>query len=535
MHYLLLSVFLFPLLATSFAQAQSTGVSERDAVVLTLENAVEIALERNYLVRSAALDVAAANAQVREAYGQVMPTVDATSSYTRNVVSPNPFAGSDAGGLFATLSLLDWLAFNETARTDGDPGTSPISLDEFRRRQSEGFADAGLSLSASENPFAVPNQFLGQISITQTLYNGSVFAAIRGARGLREINQAALTQQQHQIVHQTRQLYYSALLAQEQAEVSRASVSRATETAVEMSRLVAAGTLPVLDRLSAEVELTNLETQLLQAENQASMAGTNLLFALGIPVDQPVVLRGNLDLPEDVIFQTVSVNDALAIARERRPEVQQARLAVQLQEVNRDITRAGFRPIVSAFANIGLQGNVPDDRTVIRQGGASGDPFSVTAEERGFFSSSFWNPSVAVGGRVTWNLFNGFQTNYQVQRNTIAVQQAGIEVERAEQMVALEVDQAVRSLQSARQRILAQSQNVERARTAYMFASTRLTSGVAGQVDVRLASGQLDQAQLGFLQAVFDYLLARSDLQRAVGIVLPEPPPGTPVLFTSID
>ena len=135
--------------------AQPATATEGSALPLSLEEAIQIALERNYAVRTAALDVANANAQVREAWGQVLPGVDVSSSYTRNVVEANPFAGSDAGGLFGALGSIDWLAFNEDARTDDDPTTEPISLEEFRRRQQQGFDDAGIVLNSGDNPFGV--------------------------------------------------------------------------------------------------------------------------------------------------------------------------------------------------------------------------------------------------------------------------------------------------------------------------------------------------------------------------------------------
>lgn len=492
-------------------------------VSLTLENAIEIALEHNYQVRSAELDVATANAQVREAWGSVMPHVSANASYTRNIVSPNPFAGSDAGGLFEGIALMDWLAYNEQARTDDDPNTEPISLEEYRRLQWEGYENAGIFPSESDNPFAVPNQFQSQISISQTLYNGAAFAAIRGASSLREINQVGLTLQQQQTIHQTRQLFYAALLAQEQVEVTRASVERARETVHETARLVASGTLPTFDRLSAEVELTNLETQFLQTENMAALSRSNLLFHLGLPVSESVHLTGSLSYSPGELLDSISIEDAYTTALNRRPELRQATLAVELQGINRDISRSTYFPTVSAFANLGYSGTVPDNRTVIRQGGDPDDPFAVTSEERGFFDSSYWNPSISIGAQLSWNIFDGFQRRYQVQQNTIAIQRAELQLEQATQQVALDVDQAVRNHDSARQRIIAQQENVERAETAYGYASTRLANGVATQMDVRMASTQLDQAHLGYLQAIHDYLVARSDLQRAMGLILPEP------------
>src|SRR5690606_31122470 len=139
----------------------------------------------------------------------------------------------------------------------------------------------------------------------------------------------------------------------------------------------------------------------------------------------------------------------------------------------------------------------------------------------------------AVGVQLSWNLFDGFQTRYRVQQNTIAIQRAEVQLEQAVQGAVLEVEGAIRNLASARQRIAGQQQTVETAEVAYDFAADRLRAGVATQIDVRFASAQLDQARLAYLQAVYDYLAARSDLQPAVGIVLPEPIGANAITLTS--
>lgn len=97
--------------------AQPTAAqSGPQPVGLTLDEAIEIALIRNYMVRTVRLDVDEASALVKEGWGQVFPQVSFNTSYTRNLKTANPFAGSQAGGLFQSLGFLDWLAFNERAQ-----------------------------------------------------------------------------------------------------------------------------------------------------------------------------------------------------------------------------------------------------------------------------------------------------------------------------------------------------------------------------------------------------------------------------------
>lgn len=507
------------------AQSVRPAATETQPQVLTLslEDAIQIARVQNYALRNLQLNVENAAAQVKEAWGTVMPQVNLNTSYTRNIVSANPFAGSSAGGLFQSLGFLDWLSYNERVRMDDDANTQPMDYLDFLERQQQGMEEAGIVLNQSDNPFAVDNQFSASISVEQTLFNKSAFAAIRGAEALKNINARAADRQEQLLIGQVREAFYGALLAQEQANVSRQSVARTMQTVQEVSKQVAQGVAPKFQRLSAEVELANLQTAYVQVQNQASLALDNLKLLLGIPIEQPISLRGNLEAENINTFRTVSVNDAVAMALANRPDLEQARLAVELRRIDKNITRAQYFPSVSAFLGFGYLGNVPDYRGIIITD--QNDPFRFSQENLRFFHNSYWNPSLNGGIRLSWTIFNGFQTSAQAQQRQIAIDQAENDAEQLLQTVTLEVERAIKNLEAARQRISAQEQNIQRAELNYQYARARLAEGVATQLEEREASEQLDQSRLNYLQAVYDYLVAESAFETAVGE--PLPPRGT--------
>lgn len=514
----LLTLLAFPALA-QYDGAQYEGAAP-EAVTLTLDEAIQIALVNNYTIRSTRLDVENANAQVREAWGEVMPKVDLSSSYTRNLKSANPFAGSQAGGFFASFGFIDWLAYNERARTDDDVTTNPIPFDEFGDRREAGLDEAGIVLSGDDNPFSVPNEFLNGVSVSQTLFSGSAFAAIKGAEQLKEINRRGVDRQEQLLIDDVRRAFYQALLSHERTVVAQQSVARIQQTLDESTKRVAQGLAPKYQRLTAEVELANLQTQLLEAQNAASAATENLKLQLGIPIEQPIQLRGELRADDPAIYMSASLDDAVKRALERRPDLEQARLAVQLRDIDRQITKSAYLPTVSAFANFNYIGRVPDDRTSVFSDGD--DPFKFKRKNYEFFSRNYWNPNINAGVRLTWNLFDGFQTSARLQQRTIALQKAQIEHDRTIELVTLEVQNALRDLDAARRRIQAQEQNVEKAELNYQYASARLDEGVASPLEERSASEQLDISRWNYLQAVHDYLVAKSAFETAVGATGPQ-------------
>ena len=535
---------LFALLATLALVAPPARAQTPDPlptsgpITLTLDDAIAIALDRAYAIRLAALDVQTSQSQVREAYGTLFPRVDASSGYTRNVVQANPFAGSSAGSIFGGLGAIGWLQYNELARTDDDPTTVPLTLQQYNQNVSDGQTAVGYNPANGSNPFGTDNTFTNTLSISQPIYSGVALAAVKGARSLVEINEVALEQRTDEVIDQTRQAFYRALLAQEQATVQQASFERSRETYSDASLLVAQGVRPVLERLNAEVDLANAETGVVTAQAGAASARDQLLLTLGLPVGAPVVLDGRLAPPDDELFQTVGLAAAAERALDLRPDVRQAALAVRLNEVQREITRAELYPSLSAVVNASYNANIPDDRSFITTPDPT-DPFTFETGSTGFFSDAYWQPALSIGLRANWTLFDGFQRRRRIQQNQIAVDQAAIQLEQVRNAAALEVAAAVRQLESARQRLGTQARTVRTAETAFAFASARLSEGVASQVDVRVASQNLDLARFNYLQAVYDALVARSAYEKATGIIEPDaldlaPPAEVPALVTPV-
>ena len=171
------------------------------------------------------------------------------------------------------------------------------------------------------------------------------------------------------------------------------------------------------------------------------------------------------------------------------------------------------------MANFNYSGRVPDDRSRVRTNDPQDptNPFYFREQQRGFFDDDFWNPSFNVGLQLNWNLFSGFQRSARVQQAEIERRRAELQRDRLRRAVKLEVRKAIRDLEDARERIESQKANVRRAELNYEHVSKRVSEGVATQLELREASEQLDQSRLNYLQAVHDYLVARTDLETALG------------------
>ena len=507
------------------AGSGDSGPSTDDPITLTLSEAVRTALEQNLNLRAAQLDMRDANARVREAWGNLYPALDLTGSYTRNVVTANPFAGSDVTTFFGGGGETEWLAFNERRRLDGNPATDPVTFGAFSQRQRDSLAAAGISLGdGGGNPFGVDNEFRTGLQLTQTLYSKRAFASVKGAQQFKDVSRHARDRQVQVVTNDVVTAFYQALLARERVRVREQRVDRAQETLQEVSQQVNRGVVPKAQRLGAQVEVSNARTQMIQARNAVGLAYDDLKRSMGISPEQPITLEGDLEEQQDdglqqVSLETISMNKAVEQAIDNRPDLKRARLNVELRSIQKNQTESEFYPRVEAVANFSYSGRVPDDRSRIQTTDPQDptNPFFFREQGRGFFHDDFWNPSLSVGLQLTWNIFNGFQTSSRMQQAEIERQRAKTQLEQLRQSVAVEVRKAIRDLENARERIEAQQTNIRRAELNYDHVSARVNEGVSNQIALREASDQLDQSRLNYLQAVYDYLEARSNLETALG------------------
>jgi len=488
-----------------------------DTLKLTLDEAVQIALENNFGLRETFLDRETARQQVREAWGSVYPNVNATGNFTRNLVTANPFAGSGAEQLFADFGAIGWLRYNEEARLEG---RDELTFDEYIDRQMQGYEDAGITPpSMDDDPFSVDNQFVLSLSITQTLFNGSAFAAIQGAEQFKKLSEDAVQRERQVVIDEVRRAYFSALLAWQQVEVIRSSVERLRRTVDDVTRTVDQGLASRYEKLSAEVELVNLETELIEAENRAELAKRSINLLLNLDPTRPIWLLGDLTMTAMQPVGDLSLDEAVSIAKEFRPDLMQAEGLIEINKINERISRSSYRPIVSAFANLDYIGRVPDNRTVITRDPADPDnPFRFASENRSFFHDAYWNPNIAVGINVSWNIFSGFQNRARLEQSRIETRKSQLRFEYLTNAVRVEVDQALRNLRTAERRIESQQRNIEQAQVNYDFARTRLLEGVGTNLEERQASMLLDQSRLSYLAAVHDYLHAVSRFELVLGI-----------------
>ncbi|GBD07069.1 Outer membrane protein TolC [bacterium HR21] len=280
---------------------------------LSLQRALQWAVERNTELQLARLEIERADARVQEAVGTALPSVGVAANFTRNLLLPVFF------------------------------------LPDFRNPQSGQLQAVKIG---SENAFQL------QLQATQVLFSQAVLTGI----GASQVYAQAARQQYRATLARTiaevKKAFYAALLARELWQAAQASLRRAERFAEDAQVLASQGLVADYDALRARVQLEQVRTLVAQAELGYTAALRQLKLLVGVPQEQDIELEGSLEAeyrPEELPEAETLVRQAL----QRNPQLQ----ALQLQEVlQRDVVRlyrAESYPTLVGFGTYVYQGQSP--------------------------------------------------------------------------------------------------------------------------------------------------------------------------------
>lgn len=285
-----------------FAQADSV------AIMLTLDKAVSIALQKNYDIRIAQLGFEKAGEQVTEAYSGAFPQLNFNSQYTRNLKIP-------------VLFLPPNTPFNPS------PNTLAFSI-------------------------GAKNSYNVGVSLSQTIFDPRLGTAISIAKKYSEYSDLTVQSAEDDVIAQVKESFYNVLLSKKLVEVNQQGYDVAQANYENTGALYKQGVASEYDYLRAEVQLANVKPSLIESKNNLELAKNALKNLLALDLNMTIDVEGEFKVEEaspDLIKQSDN------ILNEKNPMLQQLSLQKLMLEENVSIQRAAYLPTLSAFGNYSWQ------------------------------------------------------------------------------------------------------------------------------------------------------------------------------------
>lgn len=422
---------------------------------ITLDNAIQIALENNREINVSEYGVDAARSAVNEARGGFLPQINITGQYTRNILKPVIFLPSDGG----------------FPGGNGGGGSNTIEV-------------------------GYNNSYNLGINLDQPIYSRQLFKSYEAARQSERISETGLEQTENNVIAQTKRAFFTVLVSRELVTFTERRIQNAREQLEDARRQMQQGIVSEYDVLVAEVQLENLRPELIQAENDLELSKLDLKRILGIVEQDSIEVAGALvpDKPSPVpVHQnpehSLAGNFQLQLLNQQR----------ELLETNIDIQQAVLFPTLSAFGNYQTQ--------------SQDDTFN--------FSDYQWVNTAAIGLNLQIPLFAGNTNRERITQSQIELRQAEEELQITEESLLTEYKSITSQIRQIIRRIEATERAVEQAERAYDIARSRFNQGLGTQIEINESELAYAQSQLNYLQAVYDYRIARTNLEELRGELAP--------------
>ena len=432
----------------------SAAASAQQKLELTLDEAINIALSDNPTVQVANLEIERYDYVRKQALSSLYPQVDASAQYSLALRRQEMAEGLSFGGKNT---------FNATASV-----SLPLFVPSVYRQ---------LKLNKTQMALAVESARASRIDMV---------AAVRAA-------------------------YYNVLLAEQSLKVLEKAVATTQEVVDNTKLLAERGLAAEYDYITAQVQLSNLAPQVLQAKNGIDLTKRQLKMYLSIPEETEISVIGSLDDFRDAVLLGADYEIDLA----NNTTMKSLELQQELLEHQEKLIQTTRMPTLAAFGQISYIGQEPSDFGGLMGGGAK----TSAVTRAGSGSPKFWwQYPISLGAQISIPIFSGFSKTNQLRE--VRNQQAQLEIQRdyTERGLMLQVQTSVNNLITAREMMMANELTVQQAQKAYEISESRYNAGAGTILELNSSQLTLTQAQLNYSQSIYDYLSAHAEYEKSLGV-----------------
>lgn len=434
----IIAVLLAGLFGATYAHAQE---------VLTLQEAIKYALQNKAEAKKSALEVENAEYQIEEVRAGAKPQLSANASINYNPLLQKSALPAEIFG--------------------GEPGETLMVA------------------------FGQKWQANATASVSQQIFNQSLFTGLKAAKTTREFYQINNSLTEENLIEKVANAYYQVFQTQMQLNTLEINLASTKKTRDVIKGLVDAGLGKKIDLDRTSVAVNNLEAQRQQIINALELQENALKFAIGMDITTDIVLpEETFDISLETIAETADVNNRTEIALLNKQN--------ELLELNRKSIVSAYYPSVSFTGNFGYLG--------------MGNVFPT------FGSDGFkWSNFSGLGLNVSIPIFNGGATRARIRQAEIDIQKTRVDMEDTRLGLSLANENAKTQIKNSLLTINTNKSNVVLAKEVLDNTNNNYQNGLATLTELLDAENAYADAQNNLNTALLNYKVAEVQLIKANG------------------
>ena len=452
-----------------FPSSRVSAQEESAPTVLTLEEAIRIALSENIAIRVADKDIERAEYARKGSYASLFPQVDGSGSYSRTIKKQVMYMDFDMGSMMGGGGSKEEASGAET-KAGGGGATKGGGIEVGRW-----------------------NTFSTGIQASMPLVNAQLWKSIKISGQDVELAVERARSSRLETVTQVKQAFYGVLLAKEAFNVYKEVYENALDNFQQTEKKYNVDKASELEYQRAKSTVQNAIPNVYDAENSVVLGLWQLKAVMGIDLDEDIDVAGSLMDYSLTMFRDIHENDDVTL--ERNSSLRQ--LAIQAEELANTIKMQQYASLPSLALTFS---------------------YSINAMTNDFVFKEFnWSPYSAAGLSLSIPIFAGGRRSNAVKQARNQHEQLVLQTENTERQLRVAIRQYLNQMETAMKSFDAAGAGVETARKAYDIAAKSYNLGRSTITELNDAQLALTQAQLAQSQAVYNFIVAKANLEQTLG------------------
>lgn len=457
------------------AFAQETDTTQT-ATVITLDDALKIALSENASVRVADMEIERTGYARKGTYASLFPQIDLTGSFQRTIKKQVMYMDMDMSSIMG--------GGDEAGAGDGTSGGTGSEA---------GSGEGAPSLGGGGIEVGRWNSYSGGVTAAMPIVNAQLWKSIRLSAKDVELAVEKARSSRLDMVTQVKQAYYGVLLAKEALNVYKDVYDNAVRNFEQTRLRYNAQKASELDFTRAKSTVASAIPNVYNAESSVILALWQLKAVMGVDLDQNIDVAGTIgDYASEMTYDQALGED---ISLEYNTTMRQ--LAIQAEQLAMNIKIQKFAYIPTLSANFA---------------------FLETAMTNDFkFSNYRWTPYSYVGLSLNIPIFSGGKRLNAVRQAKVQASQLGVQMDDTERQLKIGIRQYLNTMETQIKSFSAAEEAVNTAAKAYGIAEKSYNVGRSTITELNDAQLALTQARLGVSQTVYEFVVAKSNLEKIMG------------------
>ncbi len=331
------------------------------------------------------------------------------------------------------------------------------------------------------------------LSLSQTIFNkGTEWMNLSNAKSDYNASKLDLESAKQSLIYNIEGKYYALLKAQQTLDVNQEALELTQQQLERAETMFSLGSVAQIDVLQVQVNTSQAELIVLTSKNNVDLARASLCDILGLESTIPIKITETdiIELDEKIL---PTLEEYFEEALENRSDLEAMNFREKKASTNVCLAKSGYLPSIS------LSGS-----------------YAWSNDEMKF---DHWNDNTtwSLGISLNMTIFNGFYTHHNIKQAKYNLYNQTTSRSNLERQIKLEVKTAYLNLLTSKERITTSEKLVYQSEENHRKTMERYNLGSGTMLEVVDAQVSLQKAKNQYIEAYYDYLLAESQLDKAIG------------------